>query len=440
MSANESLHFDLKEPSSALEELTIDVEHHDETRLVGCLICPEQFSDGKKFCQHLVMEHNLIVADSKLIAHLKGYSDYWRKRFQMVPYTDVCSPIVLNCQDGENGSKEQLYLLSSALPEDRLLRERLRRKRLEAVLEQHDRERRDKHFERTCLFCKKNFHGNRGELFKHMADDHNLSFGHPDNLVFVHMLLDLVEEKLEKHLQCLFCEKTFNDRTTLKEHMRKKLHKKINPKNTEFDKFYLINYLETDKNWECVQAEDDSEIQEMGDDMEEMWGDYHDKEMGSVCLFCDHNAPDAGEILKHMKDVHFFDLPELKRVHKFTYYEQVKLVNYIRRQMFKKTCIGCLRGFPDSQQLGQHLSNTKHMSFLPDETMWNQPLNFFPTFENDNLLCALEDNSDDDDDDELFNDVGSLPTGSEDGGVAAEHIDIPLDSILWNESIRQQLG
>ena len=44
-------------------------------------------------------------------------------------------------------------------------------------------------------------------------------------------------------LECLFCEKSFKDRQTLKDHMRKKQHKKINPKNKEYDKYYIINYL-----------------------------------------------------------------------------------------------------------------------------------------------------------------------------------------------------
>ena len=44
-------------------------------------------------------------------------------------------------------------------------------------------------------------------------------------------------------LQCLYCEKTFKDRHILKEHMRKKNHKRINPRNTAYDKFYIINYL-----------------------------------------------------------------------------------------------------------------------------------------------------------------------------------------------------
>jgi hypothetical protein len=44
-------------------------------------------------------------------------------------------------------------------------------------------------------------------------------------------------------LQCLYCEKTFRDKTVLKEHMRKKQHRKINSKNHIYDKYYVINYL-----------------------------------------------------------------------------------------------------------------------------------------------------------------------------------------------------
>lgn len=64
----------------------------------------------------------------------------------------------------------------------------------------------------------------------------------------------------EFSLQCLYCEGTFRDHTILKEHMRKKLHKRINPKNKTYDKFYVINYLEFGKSWEEVQSEDDREI------------------------------------------------------------------------------------------------------------------------------------------------------------------------------------
>lgn len=42
---------------------------------------------------------------------------------------------------------------------------------------------------------------------------------------------------------CLYCEKVFKSPAVLKVHMRKKRHYKINPKNKDYDRFYLINYL-----------------------------------------------------------------------------------------------------------------------------------------------------------------------------------------------------
>ena len=73
------------------------------------------------------------------------------------------------------------------------------------------------------------FEGNSSVLLNHMAFYHNFSVGQPNNLVFVHELIDLLEDHLNKNI-CIFCEKTFKTRDVLKEHMRKKAHKKINPK------------------------------------------------------------------------------------------------------------------------------------------------------------------------------------------------------------------
>lgn len=44
-------------------------------------------------------------------------------------------------------------------------------------------------------------------------------------------------------LQCLYCNGVFKDRSTLRDHMRKKQHKKLNPQDKRYDKFYVINYL-----------------------------------------------------------------------------------------------------------------------------------------------------------------------------------------------------
>ena len=44
------------------------------------------------------------------------------------------------------------------------------------------------------------------------------------------------------------------DKTTLKDHMRKKMHRRIRGSNREYDKFYLINYLELGKSWNDIQV------------------------------------------------------------------------------------------------------------------------------------------------------------------------------------------
>lgn len=54
---------------------------------------------------------------------------------------------------------------------------------------------------------------------------------------------------------------------TLKEHMRKKQHKRVNPGNHVYDKYYMVNYLELGKTWEQVLCEDDEE--ESGGEEEE---------------------------------------------------------------------------------------------------------------------------------------------------------------------------
>lgn len=36
--------------------------------------------------------------------------------------------------------------------------------------------------------------------------------------------------------------------------MRKKMHKRINPEDKNYDKFYLINYMEIGKTWQNVRT------------------------------------------------------------------------------------------------------------------------------------------------------------------------------------------
>ncbi|PNF33430.1 hypothetical protein B7P43_G03360 [Cryptotermes secundus] len=205
-------------------------------------------------------------------------------------------------------------------------------------------------------------------------------------------------------LHCLFCNKLFKNQTVLKEHMRKKQHKKINPKDTEFDKFYIINYLEMGKNWRQVKNEPDDD-----DDDDELsnaensdrrvsvgnWSDWEEDEdkveNPVVCLFCERSSS-FDEIQSHMNNAHGFDFTRISV--DMDFYHQVKLVNYVRRQVYMGHCPYCDKILPNRRELLEHMSMESHF-IVPQMQLWDQPEYFFPTYENDSFLCHLNDHQDD---------------------------------------------
>ena len=42
--------------------------------------------------------------------------------------------------------------------------------------------------------------------------------------------------------------------------MRKKQHRKLDPKDTSYDKYYMVNYLEQGKTWREISKEKDHEV------------------------------------------------------------------------------------------------------------------------------------------------------------------------------------
>ncbi|XP_048404892.1 zinc finger protein 277 isoform X1 [Stegostoma tigrinum] len=353
-----------------------------------CIFCEVGYpaEDQENLLRHMIVEHNLVIADVKLIVDFKRYILYWKKRFIEQPITDFCTVIRTNAQGPEENQVEY-YLLCDVLPEDRVLREQLQQKKLEEVLEQQQQERNDSNFARICMFCNEEFAGNRAVLFNHMAKDHSFNVGLPDNIVYCNEFLDLVQKKMD-NLQCLYCEKTFRDKTTLKDHMRKKQHRRINSKNHEYDKFYTINYLELGKNWEEVQAEDDREMTEEQDDD---WSDWQDHPVCVVCLFCEKAKDTTEKLQHHMKVAHQFDFPKLKSEMGLNFYQQVKLVNFIRREIHQCRCNKCGEMFSSKADVVNHMTETNHMMSLLERSAWDQPQYYFPTYENDALLCSLSD-------------------------------------------------
>ncbi|KAH9505106.1 hypothetical protein Btru_059561 [Bulinus truncatus] len=396
-----------------------------------CLLCDRSYPAYNKedILAHLVLMHKFVIADVNYIANLPAYLRYWKKRMEEKPITEFCSKIVTNTGVKDAAPKEEFYLLCDALPEDKMLRENLQRKKLEAVLVQQQKEREETKFCRQCLFCKQTYCGNRAVLFDHLLRDHTFHMGQPDNLVFTDELFDLIQNKLDNQL-CLFCEKSFKDKASLREHMRKKQHRKINPKNKEYDRFYIINYMEMGKNWESLQSEDNRLVKtaDKASDEEDEWSGWEEESQSKVvCLFCDTSLSVQEELQKHMKDKHGFDLLEVNHKLQLNFYQKVKLINYIRRQVYHKTCYGCLETFSDKGSLNSHLESfPDHLRKVPDSSVWDQPQYFFPTYEDDTLLCQL-----DDDDDGASGDALGVT-------VIAE--DIPVsDTILSDQKLRKDL-
>ncbi|XP_019398937.1 PREDICTED: zinc finger protein 277 isoform X1 [Crocodylus porosus] len=358
---------------------------------VPCIFCEEYYplSEQDQLLKHMIIEHKLVIADVRLVADFERYVLYWKKRFTEQPITDFCSVIRTN-SEARLEEQDNYFLLCDVLPEDRLLREQLQQKRLREILEQQQRERYDTTFCSTCLFCDTEFTGNRSVLFNHMAREHAFNVGLPDNIVNCNEFLAVLQKKLDS-LQCLYCERTFRDKNTLKDHMRKKQHRKINAKNREYDRFYIINYLEFGKSWEEVQSEDDRDLL---DNPEEDWSDWEEHPVHAVCLFCEQQVDTTEQLHLHMQEAHGFDLLKIKSENGLKFYQQVKLVNFIRREIHQSRCYSCREKFQSKIELISHMEETKHIAFLPATSTWDQPQYYFPTYENDTLLCALSDSED----------------------------------------------
>ncbi|CAH1783503.1 unnamed protein product, partial [Owenia fusiformis] len=422
----------LIEPLCFSQHLDAKPLSYKQTR---CLMCEDTFNldtHHDTFLKHLVEKHKLVIADVKLIADFKRYINYWRGRFSLQDdLKEFCTIIRTNTQEKDIVPSEDFYLLSDIIDEDKKLREILQREKLECVLMCQQSER-EEGFHRCCLFCKL-FDGSKNELFEHMSEEHGFNIGQPDNIVYADELMDYLHEQL-KLCKCLYCEKTFKDRVTLKEHMRKKGHKRLNPKSKKYDKYYIINYLELGKNWKSIQSEDDTPI-DSDTDKDEDWSDW--QEMGgakAVCLFCDWSATNVDILWEHIQKVHDFNMTEVKEKLQLTFYQQIKLVNYIRRQIHQSRCINCDDSFESKKELLQHMSDRCHFSQPTDSSVWDQPQYFFPTYEDDNLLYALQD------DDAASNNGNLAAIDISNDEIIAESAKTNIkDSVLCERTILQDL-
>lgn len=374
----------------------------DDPQDTKCLLCEVSFplpNDQKKMLTHIFEEHRLVIGDVEKIASLKSYIYYWRVKFGGAPLTQFCTTLLMDCTpDGRPSKNEAYFLLSDCTAEDKTLRSEIQQAKLEWILAQQVKERADTSFKRGCMFCRTEFSGSRNDYLRHLLNIHHLVLGRPENLVFIDQLLDKLHSNVE-NLICIFCEGKFKDRNALKEHMRKKMHKIINPANKEYDKFYVVNYLEPAKSSleaqnDVADSEDPTGFSSASEDDEKEWSDWDGEGVDVVCLFCPYNSCDFIKIHEHMINEHQFNFEEVTK--NCDFYQRVKIVNFVRRQIhIQKKCVFCDEAAKD---LAEHMRRLDHCK-LPGRRVWDQPEYYFPTYENDSFLYNLEVNGEDNDKD-----------------------------------------
>lgn len=401
-------------PNSSLSRPSIEIQ---------CLFCDKIYkfyTDKDEYLAHLYLNHRLIIGDEEQVAIFHEYLIYWREKFagdeENLP--NYCTTMLLNqLPDGTPSKDEKYFLLCDVLPQDNELRSQLHKKHLEQALAQHQFERIDTNFERNCLFCRDVVKSTRSEYLEHLFSKHFLQLGKPENLVYIDELIDMVQHKLND-LICLFCEKTFRDRPTLKEHMRKKGHKRINPNDKSYDRFFLINYRNNksnthpkrskhqiqqhkqklEKKLQSKSAElqnDESSTSRVNEhstvfesDSDSNWSDWEGDKQEFICLYCPRNEVDFMKLKEHIKNEHFVDFD--KEVLDLTFYDQVKIVNFIRRKIYLLQCVSCDEKFSSSGDLQNHLNAMQHHG-IGNRKQWDRPEYFFPTYEDDAFLCSLDD-------------------------------------------------
>lgn len=316
--------------------------------------------------------------------------------------------------DGTRTEEDEVYyLLSDILPKDKEIRLEIQRKSIEAVLTRHQFERTDQNFIRGCLYCRREVEPTRYQFVEHLFSKHFLQLGKPENLVYIDELIDFIEDKLI-NLICINCEKIFKDRPTLKEHMRKKGHKRINPENKAYDRFFMCNYKikeEQPKLHErkfynpksSPRAPKQPEEPTIFNSDDSDWSDWEDRdqEIEIMCLFCSYKCIEFEALLAHMNETHKFSFNETTK--SLSFYQKVKLVNFIRRKVHLKQCLSCEESCESTEELMTHMTKSNHIQCK--ESDFEKPEFFFPTFEDDSFLCHLDNFNDDE---EMSDDSGAV--------------------------------
>jgi hypothetical protein len=305
--------------------------------------CDAPFSTAEGLLKHLKDEHGLVISRPE----------------EVVPFLDRYLKAVI---------PDSLYRSPTR---DTEIRHALHVSLLKTLLDTQQNERLTLYRRpRSCLFCVLELPGLRG-LFEHMYQEHGFNIGLLDNIIGVEAFLNELEALVKLRKQCLYCKEVFRNGTCLRKHIKSKRHCKIDAKDRHWDRFYLINYVNLLKGSGCDDAKGLDEVSDG-------WSDLEDSvDEATQCLFCIDILSDPDAAFEHMSAVHGFDFYHLKKENKLDFYSGVKILNFLRncQRHERDACIETFQG----------------KMALPDKNLWDRPEFYFPLYEDDPLLTAVDD-------------------------------------------------
>ena len=322
-----------------------------------CLSTP--FSESETLLKHLSIEHSITIYNSEEVS---PFLDQYLKK-----YTLTTGPRVLGGSDD---------------PEDAQLRVDLNIKMLNTLLKRQQLERQTVYKQpRKCLFCTEDSL-DLPSLFTHMFKEHHFNIGLLDNLIYADTFLNELGDLLHLKKECIYCREVFRNGTCLRKHMKSKNHYKINPKDTRWDIYYLVNYVNRAKGPRNSDANDDA----LDEAEDETWDDLTEEvESETQCLFCTNIFANPEVCFEHMKTEHRFDFYSLQKHYSLDFYSSLKLVNYLRH--CQSTDSDPFTG--EVLNLDQNCDRFA-AGEIPDKILWDKPDFYFPVHNEDPLLTALD--------------------------------------------------
>ena len=241
------------------------------------------------------------------------------------------------------------------------------------------RELQDTGWRGTCPVCTKLPPSPRAEVFAHMLARHGLDLGDPTRLVDVPTLLATMADRLAQ-CRCLCCERQFPSQAVLRKHMKHKRHYRLSLVNPAYQRFFLASYEPTPESAvppapatgsrDSAGKRDEDEGEEGGDDEDDDDEGFDDglfvvDAEPTPCLFCDTLCESAPAMAQHCAAQHGFDLAATVRALGLSFYDTVKLVNYVRHCAARGECPTCHACFGTPRAAAEHLARSGHSNIAP---------------------------------------------------------------------------